>query len=309
MTIFLASTSGPAKPWLDALRAALPGDEVRGPGDMGDPAQVEVVLCHFLEAALFTRLTNLKLVIPLRAGIDDLMAMPELRPDIPIARAQEPGGDAMIDEYVLTHVLRHHRQVPEFTAAQAQGEWINPGVKFAAERSVGFLGLGQVGLSAARRVRDVGFKVAAWTRSPKSEPGIESFAGPAALPAFLRRTEILVNVLAVTPATVNMVDAETLAMLPKGASFINVGRGEHVVDADLIAALDSGQLTHATLDVFRVEPLPKDHPYWRHAKVTLMPHTARRMKPERIIPVAVEHIRRMRAGLAPQQQVIRARGY
>lgn len=309
MSILLISTVGPMEPWLNGLKAAFPGDDVRSMPDIGDPAKVEIALVAHPNGAVFAQLRNLKLVIGLRAGVDDLLALKELRPDIPVARAQEPGGDRMIDEYVLMHVLRHHRHMPEFAAAQARREWINPGAKYAAERRVGFMGLGVIALSAAQLLRDTGFQVAAWTRTLKRESGIESFAGPDGLAPFLARTEILVNLLAVTPETANIIDAKTLAALPKGASFINVGRGEHVDDAALIAALDSGHLAHATLDVFRTEPLPKDHPFWAHSKITLMPHTARRPRAAKIIPHAVENIRRFRAGQPLLQPVDRKRGY
>jgi len=309
MSILLVSTVGPVEPWLAGLKAAFPADDVRSAADPGDPMAVEIALVAQPNAVLLARLAKLRLIVALRAGVDDLLAAPGLPPQVPITRAQEPGGDKMIDEYVLLHVLRHHRLLPEFAAAQARSEWINPGVKFAEERRVGFMGLGVVALSAARRVRDLGFQTAAWTRTPKSEPGIESFSGPDALAPFLARSEILVNLLAVTPETINIVNARTLAMLPKGAAFINIGRGEHVDDGALIAVLDSGQLAHATLDVFRTEPLPREHPFWRHPGITLMPHTARRPRAQRILPQVIENIRRFRAGQPLLQPVDRKRGY
>ena len=309
MSILLISTVGPMADWLKELKAAFPDEEVRGAPDIGDPSQVEIALVAMQGGPTLAQLPNLKLIVALRAGVEDLVAASGIEPAVPICRAQEPGGDKMIDEYVLMHVLRHHRNMPEFTAAQARREWINLPVKFAEERSVGFMGLGVIALSAARRVRDLGFKTAAWTRTPRTEPGIESFAGRAQLAPFLQRTEILVNVLAVTRETVSIVNAETLALLPRGASFINIGRGEAVDDAALIAALDSGHVSHATLDVFRTEPLPGDHPFWAHPKITLMPHAARRPRAARIIPHAVENIRRFRAGRPLLQIVDRGRGY
>lgn len=309
MVILLISTIGPIQPWMEQLTVAFPEDDVRAMPDIGDPSEVDVVVIARPDPTVLAKLPNAKLIVSLRAGVDDLLTAPGLGPDVPIVRAQEPDGDKMIDEYVLMHLLRHHRGMPEFVAAQARGEWISPPVKLAEDRAVGFMGLGVIGLSAARRVRDLGFRVAAWTRTPKNEPGIESFAGPARLTPFLNRTEILVNLLAVTPATSSIVNAKTLAAVPKGASLINVGRGEHVDDAALIAALDSGHLAHATLDVFRIEPLPKDHPFWRHPKITVMPHTARRPQASRIIPHAVENIRRFRAGRPLLQLVDRALGY
>ena len=215
----------------------------------------------------------------------------------------------MIDEYTLLHVLRHHRYMPDFLAAEASREWINPGVVPAEERRVGFMGLGFIGLSAARRVRDIGFQTAAWSRTKKDEPGIESFFGMDQIDDFLARTDILVNLLAITPETVNILNSRNFALLPKGGCVINLGRGEAIVDQDLIAALDSGHLHSATLDVFRIEPLPADHPFWTHPRITVMPHTSRRPRASQIIPHAVENIRRFRAGEPLLQPVIRERGY
>ncbi len=309
MAILLISTIGPMTPWIERLSTALPDEDVRSidaPGTLGD---IEIAVLAPPRPGLFATLPNLRLVISLRAGVDDLLADAGLSPEVPICRAQQTGGDKMIDEYALLHVLRHHRHMPDFIAAQASGEWINPGVIPAEERNVGFLGLGVIGLSVARRVRDLGFPVAAWTRTARTEPGIEIFHGADALGRFLARTEILINLLAVTPETTNILNAGNLALLPQGASVINLGRGEHVVDADLIAALDRGHLSAATLDVFRTEPLPSDHPFWAHPRITVMPHTARRPQAANIIPQAIENIRRFRAGEPLLQAVDRARGY
>ncbi len=190
-----------------------------------------------------------------------------------------------------------------------RAEWINPGVLLAAERRVGFMGQGLIGLAAAQLVRDTGFHVAAWTRRPRDEPGIESFHGEGGLAPFLARSEILVNLLPLTEHTSDILCARTLAMLPEGAVLINLGRGQHVVDDDLIEALDSGRLRAATLDVFRTEPLPAAHPFWSHPAITVMPHTARRPRAENAVPQVVENIRRLRAGTELMQVVDRDAGY
>lgn len=309
MAILLVSTIGPMTPWMEQLSAALPDEDIRpidAPGALGE---IDIAVLGPPRPGLFATLPNLKLVVSLRAGIDDLLADSGLSHEVPICRAQETGGNKMIEEYTLLHVLRHHRHMPDFSAAQDRAEWINPGVIPAYERNVGFLGLGVNGLSSARQVCDLGFRVAAWTRTARTEPGIEIFHGADALGRFLARTEILVNLLAVTPETTNILNADNLALLPQGASVVNLGRGEHVVDADLIAALDRGHLSAATLDVFRTEPLPADHPFWAHPRVTVMPHTARRPRAVNTIPQAIENIRRFRTGEPLLQPVDRARGY
>lgn len=309
MAILLVSTIGPMTPWIERLSAGLPDEDVRSIDSPGALDDIDIAVLAPPRPGLFATLPNLKLVISLRAGVDDLLADSGLSPEIPVCRAQETTGDKMIDEYALLHVLRHHRNMPDFVAAQARSEWINPGVVPAGDRHVGFLGLGVNGLSAARRVRDAGFRVAAWTRTARDEPGIEIFHGADALAPFLARTEILVNLLAVTPETTSILNRENLSRLPQGASVINLGRGEHVADADLIAMLDSGHIAHATLDAFRTEPLPSGHPFWKHPRITVMPHTARRPRAANIIPQAIENIRRFRAGEPLMQLVDRGRGY
>jgi glyoxylate/hydroxypyruvate reductase A len=277
--------------------------------DAGDLDGVDVALFAHRRPGLFPRLKNLKLIIALQAGVDSLLADPELPPGIPIVRAGRPDGDRMIAEYALLHVLRHHRHMPAFLAKQREGVWDKLDVLLARERRVGFMGLGVIARPCAELVRDVGFQTAAWTRTPKTVPGIENFHGPAGLRPFLARSEIVVNLLPLTAETESILCARTFAMLPRGACVINIGRGQHVNDDDLIAALDSGHLAAATLDVFRTEPLPTDHPFWRHPGITLMPHTARKTRPDDVVPQIAEHLRRLRAGAPLTQLVNRGAGY
>lgn len=309
MSVLLASTVGPADRWIGALREALSGEELRTDPDAEDLGGVEVALFARRVPGLYGRLPNLKLIIGLQAGIDNLLADPELPPGIPIARAGRPEGDRMIAEYVLLHALRHHRNMPVFLANQRAGIWEKPDVLEASERRVGFLGLGIIAMPCATLVRDVGFQVAAWTRNPKQVAGIENFHGPDALEPFLAQCDIVVNVLPVTAETEGILSARTFAMLPKGASVINIGRGQHIVDDDLIAALDSGHLSHATLDVYRTEPLPTSHPFWTHPNITMMPHTARKSRPDHVAPQVAENVRRLRAGEPLLQLVDRDAGY
>lgn len=310
MSILLASTVGPPARWIEPIRAALPADEIfRTDPDAPDLSDVEVALFARKAPGIYARLPNLRLIIALQAGIDSLLDDPDLPVDIPVTRAGRPQGDQMIAEYVLLHVLRHHRNMPYFLTNQRAGIWDKPEVLEASERRVGFMGLGIIAMPCATMVRDVGFQVAAWTRTPKNVPGIENFRGDDALQPFLARSDIVINVLPLTKATENILCARTLAMLPKGAAVINIGRGQHVADDDLIAALDSGHLAGATLDVYRKEPLPTDHPFWSHPGITLMPHTARKSRPDHVAPQVAENIRRLRAGEPLLQLVDRDAGY
>ena len=179
----------------------------------------------------------------------------------------------------------------------------------ASDRRVGFLGLGIIARPGAEHLADMGFQVAAWTRTPKDSPGIESFHGAGGFARFPARSEIIVNLLPVTPATVDILDAEAFAALPAGAAVINLGRGEHVVDADLMAALDSGHLSAATLDVYRAEPLAADDPLWRHQGITLMPHCSRKILPGGIVPQLAAGIRKTAAGEVLANTVDRQAGY
>lgn len=308
MALLLYSTPGPIERWLEALRAALPDMDIRTREDAGDPADIDYVVAAMAPPGVLATFPNLKLIISLTAGVEKLLADPDL-PDVPIARAGAPGGDAMINDFAMLHVLRHHRHMPAFAIAQRNAEWSRLPSLATSERRVGIMGLGNIGLPVAERIRDLGFPVASWTRSPKSEPGIESFHGPDGFAGFLARTDILINLLAVTPETENIINAETLALLPKGASVINLGRGQHVNDADLIAALDSGHIEAATLDVFRQEPLPSDHPFWAHPGITITPHASRSILPQNIVPQVAENVRRVEAGEPPLQLVDRTAGY
>lgn len=309
MSVLLASTVGPAARWMAPLQAALPDEILRTDADAEDLSDVEIVLLAKKAPGLYARLPNLRLIIALQAGIDSLLEDPELPRDVPLTRAGRPQGDQMIAEYVLLHVLRHHRNMPLFLANQRAGIWDKPEVLEASERRVGFLGLGIIAMPCATLVRDVGFQVAAWTRTAKEVPGIDNFVGEDQLQAFLARCDIVINVLPLTQATENLLDARTLAMLPKGAALINIGRGQHVVDADLIAALDTDHLAAATLGVYRTEPLPTEHPFWTHTKITMMPHTARKSRPDHVAPQVAENIRRLRASEQLLQVVNREVGY
>lgn len=308
MTILVYSTPGPSGPWLAALRSELPDMDIVERDDDFDPAAVDFVVAAMAPPGAMAQYPNVKLIVCLLAGVEKLLDDPDL-PDVPIVRSGPPDGDEMISDFALLHALRHHRNMPEYVAAQRNAEWkkINP--KPVRERRVGVMGLGNIGLPVAERLRDAGFAVRGWSRGPKSVDGIETFHGADGLASFLGGTEILINLLALTPETENILCASTFAQLPAGACVVNLARGQHVADADLMAALDSGHLAAATLDVFRQEPLPADHPFWTHPGITITPHSARAIQSDRIVPQVVDNIRRALAGQPLQQMVDRAAGY
>lgn len=303
MTILLANFMGPVERWAAPIQVALPDEKLFTDLKNVDLASVEIVLLSHGVPGIFSRLPNLKLIIALQAGVDGLLKTSDLPFDVPIVRSSPPQGDPMIMEYVLLHVLRHHREMPYFLENQRQLVWEKPEVYQACDRCVGFMGLGLMAYKCAEILRDIGFQVACWTRTNKTGEGIQSFVGDDGLEPFLKRTDILINVLPLTPSTEDILCSRSLSMLPSGASVINIGRGQHIVDQDLIDLLDSGHLAGATLDVFRQEPLATDHPFWRHPKITLMPHTARKTRPIDIVPQIKENVLRLRAN-QPLLQVI-----
>jgi len=272
------------------------------------PAAIDYALLWKPPAGLTARLPNLKAIFSLGAGIDHLLSDPDLRRDVPMTRVVDPNLTARMTEYVVLHVLRHHRRQHDYDALQRLGKWRALAQPLASERRVGILGLGVLGGDAARALGALGFAVSGWTRTAHTVPGVEMFHGAAGLDAFLGACEILVCLLPLTAETEGIINAALLARLPRGACFINAARGHHVVDADLLATLDTGQLAAATLDVFHVEPLPQEHGFWRHPKVTLTPHIAAVTDPRACVAQVIGNIGRLERGEAPINLVDLRRG-
>ncbi len=301
-------TLGTPADWRDAIVALMPDLEVRLWPEVGDPADIQYLLIGSFDLAELPSLPNLRLILTMVAGFEHLIYHPDC-PPVPFVRTGPPDGDPAMTEYVILHVLRHHRHMPNYLAQQARKEWQSIAQKQPHQQRVGFLGLGNMATPPARVLAGLGFDVAAWVRKPRSDDVIAIFTGEDALPAFLARTDILVCLLPLTEQTRGILNAETFAALPQGAAVINLGRGDHLVDVDLIAALDSGHLAGATLDATSPEPLPPESPLWSHPRVTIMPHVARRVRGETSAPQIVENIRRVRAGEPLLWQVDRDAGY
>jgi glyoxylate/hydroxypyruvate reductase A len=296
MILLMTPIFAPPQVWREHFAREMPEVELRFWPELGNPADINFAAISRLPDNAARALPNLKLIISLFAGQDMLLADKTLLSNVPIVRAANPAGDQMMTETAILHVLRHHRQIPELLLAQQKSEWASPKRLKTRDRKVGIMGLGPIGVAAAKAVRDLGFQTAGWVRRPRQLEGVEIFHGPDQLAAFLGRSEIVVNLLPATPETEDILGAKNFALMPKGASVINLGRGSQIVDADLIAALDSGQLVAATLDVFRQEPLPKEHPFWRHPRVTVIPHASRGQFPAEITPLICAHIRRFQRG-------------
>jgi glyoxylate/hydroxypyruvate reductase len=295
--------------WSEHLRAADPGLDVRIWPDVGDPAAIEAALVWKPPPGELRRFPNLKLIVNLGAGVDPLLADTTLPPGVPIARISDPEMTRMMSQFALLAVLRHHRELVSFQRTQAEARWAYIHPKETRERSVGVLGLGQLGAAAASELARHGFRVLGWSRSARAIAGVECHAGMDALPGVLARSEILVAMLPLTNATENLFDARRLALLPRGARFVNLGRGRLVDEDALVAALQSGHIAEATLDVFRVEPLPPESPLWRMPQVLITPHCASVATPRSSAAQVVENIRRARAREPILNRVDPDRGY
>ena len=312
--ILLAMTGLDPQGWEARLRTLAPHRDVRvWPERLGDPADIAYACAWQAPRGLFARLPRLKAIFSLGAGVDHVVADPDL-PDVPVVRIVDPDLTMRMTEYVVLHVLMHHRRQRRYDAQQRQRLWREHDQAPASAVAVGIMGLGVLGRDAASALRRLGFRVAGWSRTPKTLPGVETFHGNDGLDAFLARTEILVCLLPATPATHGILRLEVLRKLERdgaagGAYLINAGRGALQIDADILAALDEGALAGATLDVFATEPLPATSPLWAHPKVTITPHNAAASDPRALVANVLRQIDRLEAALPLEHVIDRGAGY
>lgn len=288
--------------WGQALKSNLPDLDFRVYPDVGNPEDIGYVLAWRPPEGFFADFTNIKLVVNLGAGVDSLTGRADL-PDVPICRLSDPGMMSLMRSYVLFSVIRYARDMPEFEAAKRRHEWhyIHP---TPLDRTrVGVLGLGALGSAVAGSLADLGFDVRGWDLSPKQIPGVKSVSDPTQWKAFLGDLDILVNMMPLTSGTRGLIDAEAFAALAPGTKFVNASRGEVVDEDALLAALQSGQVGAATLDVFVSEPLRSDHPFWAMDNVYITPHLASITVPDSAAKDVAESIRRIEAGQKPLHQV------
>lgn len=299
---------GNAKTWHDTVAEQLPDLEIRIWPDAGELADIEYLAFMHPDFNLLPTFPNLKAMFSRSAGVESFVRHPRL-PKAPLGKIEPPGGDPMMTEYVVMHVLRFHRDMPGYAAAQANREWRRTTIVRPEQRRVGFLGLGKMAKAPALVLKSLGFPVSAWVRHPRGEADILTYHGVDQLEPFLNQTDIAVCLLPLTRETEGIFCARTFAMMPRGAMLVNVGRGKHVVDEDLISALDSGQLAYAALDALWPEPLPPTSPLWSHPKVTVMPHVARRPTVAQLVTEIAANIRSIEAGGPLLQEIDKATGY
>lgn len=272
------------EPWLAGLRAAVPQAQVEVWSPGSEPADYGVVWAppqQFLDEQ-----PQLRALFNIGAGVDALLQL-NVPAQTLVVRLDDAGMSVQMAEFVCHALIRHFREFDHYEAGMRQGQWAFRKPRLRADCPVGIMGLGVLGQRVAQAVAQFDFPVMGWSRSYKDVPGVRCFAGDAQLPAFLAASKVLVCLLPLTAQTRDILRRETLAQLQPGGYVINVARGAHLVDEDLIALLDSGHLAGAVLDVFRQEPLPAQHAFWKHPKITLTPHTsARTLRDESIAQIA-----------------------
>lgn len=306
MRITVCCSDTKTAPWIEGLRQALPQavvEEWQPGAPQADHAVVWAPPQAFLDAQ-----PRLKALFNIGAGVDALLKL-RLPPDALVVRLDDAGMSVQMAEFVCHAVIRHFRELDAYERDAAAGKWGFRKPRSRSDFPVGVLGLGVLGQRVARALAAFEFPVRGWSRNTKAVPGIECFAGPQQFDAFLAGTRVLVNLLPLTPETTHILNRENLGKLMPGAYVINVARGAHLVDEDLLALLESGHLAGAALDVFRTEPLPADHPFWRHPRITVTPHTsARTLRDESIAQIAGK-IRALERGEPIAGIVDRQRGY
>lgn len=306
MRILFSASQGKAAPWLESLRAALPGAEVEEWRPGAAPADHAMVWAP--PQQLFDEQPGLKGIFNMGAGVDALLKL-KLPQGAVLVRLDDAGMSVQMAEYVCHALIRHFRELDVYEQEIAQGRWGYRRPNIRSEFPVGIMGLGVLGERVARAVQQFEFPVRGWSRTPKRLDGVRTYAGTDELGDFLAATRVLVCLLPLTPETENILNRETLARLQPGAYLINVARGAHLVDDDLMALLDSGHLAGATLDVFRQEPLPKEHRFWQYPQIRITPHTSARTLRDETVNQIVQKMHALERGDPIAGVVDRQRGY
>lgn len=305
--VFCASHTAP-EAWIDSLRGRLPGASVVA-FDPSDTTQADFAVVWAPGPELFEKQRALKAIFNLGAGIDALMATPNLPPGVPVVRLGDAGMSVQMAEYVCHAVIRHARELDLFETDMRNGSWKFRKPTIRAQFPVGIMGLGALGKRVAQAVASFEYPVLGWSRTPKTLVGVRCFSGDEGLDPFLRGVRILVCVLPLTLHTASILNRANLSKLLAGGILINVARGGHLVEQDLLALLEEGLLAGATLDVYRDEPLPADHPFWGHPKIVMTPHIAARTLRQDSLAQIAEKITAFERGEAIAGIVERARGY
>lgn len=295
--------------WKQSLLALEPDLDIRVWPELGNVSDIQLALVWKHPLGMLTRFSNLKGISSLGAGVDHFFADTEWPKDVPLVRIVDPYMANDIVQYVVAYVLNYIKRVDHWADKQRHKEWYKQPPFNFADLAIGIMGLGFLGGKAARALAGLGLNVIGWSRSQKMIDGIETYAGDAEFHAFLSQSHLIVCMLPLTNETQHILNQTTFSYLPEGAYVMNLGRGDHLVEDDLLDALDSGHLSGACLDVFKQEPLPKDHPFWTHPSIRVTPHIASVTNAATAAPQVLENYRRLLAGMPLLNVVDTAKGY
>jgi glyoxylate/hydroxypyruvate reductase A len=312
MRILIYRNDGMVEPWAQDFTAALPQVETVLWREGQAVERCDYAVIWAPTPALLEQLAHcaqLRAIFLMGAGVDALLKFGDALPDVPIVRLGDAGMAEQMADYVAYAVLRYFRRFDEYERQARDGLWKPLAPRVKSEFTVGVLGLGKLGVPVLRTLRQLGFPVRGWSRTPKDLPGVETFAGMDALDAFLTGTRVLVSLLPLTPETTHLLDRARLSKLPEGAYLINVARGAQVAEPDLLALIRAGHIAGATLDVFRNEPLPAPHPFWGEPRITITPHVSALTLREEAVRQIAGKIALLERGEDIADVVDRTRGY
>ncbi len=283
-------------PWTAALKNLKPNIDIRIYPEEGNIEDIEFVLCWKHPIGILKRYPNLKVISSMGAGVDHLLTDPDLPSNVPMVRIVDPELAQGMSEFVIGIILNQMRSYTLYSENQKQKLWKGIRFQIAKNTQIGIMGMGILGQDLAKKLKGIGFNVVGWAQSAKEIEGIKVYTGSENYNDFLSKTNFLVCLLPLTSETENILNKETFSKLPKNSYLINVARGAHLVDADLIEMIDSDHLSGATLDVFRKEPLPEEHAFWNHPKIKITPHIASLTNPVSVAPQIIENYNRAKSG-------------
>mgnify|MGYP001233307718 CR=1 FL=1 len=308
VVLFYSEIDDPA-PWRAALGRALPELDFRVWPEVGRREEIDYALVWRPPAGMLASLPRLKAILSLGAGVDHLFDDTQLPAGLPVTRMVDAGLAVQMSEYAMYGVLHFHRNMDRYALMQREQQWRQLPAVLPSQRTVGVMGLGVLGGDFACKAQVMGFRVIGWSRRARGLEGVTEYHGSEGLAPFLAATQILVNFLPLTQETQGILDRTLFAQLPRGAFLVNLARGGHLVEGDLLDALESGQLGGALLDVFVQEPLPAEHAFWKHPKIVVTPHIAGQAIADLMVEQVVDNIRRLERGDTPCGLVDRKRGY
>lgn len=309
MALVIISNKGNEQVWREQLIKLYPGLDVRIYPDDGKKEDIEFALAWNPPKGVFTSYPNLKCIASTGAGVDHIIKDASIPEDVKISRVIDQRLTKDMTAYILTYILAFMRSSAKYKNQQDRGYWQRYQYRVPESTRIGIMGMGELGRHLAQKLLTLGFPVAGWARSPKANLNVQIYTGEDQFKEFLRDVKILVCLLPLTEETRDILSKNTFNQLSEGAYLINVARGEHLVEKDLLEALEQGQLAGACLDVFRTEPLPADHPFWANEKITITPHVASITSVQNVAPQILENYRRMLAGQPLLNEVSRDRGY